>query len=373
MITTENSVEQIRKAIENIPPKPIFEGRGIVMVAGGEKYLTNAYCSIRLLRHFGCQLPIQIWYLNKKEEIPEIFEELAKLNCTFINAQEFNKKLEKPHTNLNGWECKPFAIIHSIWKEVLFLDCDVFVDGDPEYGFEVEGFKKYGSYFMPDYSRLTEEREIWSLTGIAYRDEPEIESGVIYIDKEKCWKPLNITNFLCEWGTMFYFNYVHGDKCCFQMAWHIMFYPYYMEPTPIRSLSATMVQHLNGKSFFYHRNMSKLSLKENRKIKEFKNEELLFKYLEDLRVIYKPYTALSLGESFSYYRLGKDRRKIKLFNGKIEGGGSLESTYKITDNKLTIFDNSGNESIKLEKCGLGWIGKWLKFEKFVVLLLNEGE
>ena len=370
MITIDNSFIKIAEAVNNIPPKPQFEGRGIVMVIGGEKYSANGYAAIRLIRHFGCQLPIQCWYLNEKEYMPEIFEELSKLNCTFVNAQEYNKTLETQHTNLNGWECKPFAIIHSPFKEVLYLDCDVFCDGDPEYGFEVEGFKKYGSYFMPDYQRLAQERDIWGLCGVAYRDEPEIESGIIYVDKDKCWKPLCLTNFLCEWGTRFYFNYVHGDKCCFQMAWHIMFYPYYMEPTPIRSISATMVQHMNGKSFFYHRNMSKLSLKENRKIEEFKNEDLLFSYLEDLKKIYNPYETV-IGDSYDYYRIGKDRRSITLSKGKIIGAGAIESTYKIDNDKMFIYTNNCDLSIELESWKEGWIGRWTDHEKFVVLLLKK--
>ena len=48
-----------------------YKGKGIVICAGGIKYLTSAWVNINLLRHHNCELPIEVWYL-KGEIIPSI-------------------------------------------------------------------------------------------------------------------------------------------------------------------------------------------------------------------------------------------------------------------------------------------------------------
>ena len=47
-----------------------YEGRGVVIAGGGDKYFASLYVTIRALRHVGCQLPIQVWYLDRKKEMP---------------------------------------------------------------------------------------------------------------------------------------------------------------------------------------------------------------------------------------------------------------------------------------------------------------
>ena len=48
-------------------PAERFEGRGIVICGGGAKYFPCVYVLVRLLRHLGCQLPIEVWHLGAKE------------------------------------------------------------------------------------------------------------------------------------------------------------------------------------------------------------------------------------------------------------------------------------------------------------------
>ena len=49
-------------------PEGRFEGRGIVVCAGGPRLFTCAWVGINMLRRvLGCTLPIQVWYLGPEE------------------------------------------------------------------------------------------------------------------------------------------------------------------------------------------------------------------------------------------------------------------------------------------------------------------
>src|SRR3569623_832335 len=49
--------------LSNVPEYPGgYTGRGIVVVGGG-KYFPSAYVTVRVLRHVGCTLPIELWLL----------------------------------------------------------------------------------------------------------------------------------------------------------------------------------------------------------------------------------------------------------------------------------------------------------------------
>ena len=43
-------------------PEGKYEGKGVVMCAGGRLQIVNAYSVVRALRKFGCELPVQVYY-----------------------------------------------------------------------------------------------------------------------------------------------------------------------------------------------------------------------------------------------------------------------------------------------------------------------
>ena len=125
-----------------------FSGRGIVICAGGPKHLHCGWICIRMLRHVGCTLPIEVWHLGP-EEIPDVVKpELKALNAACIDAYEVRK--QHPARILKGWEVKPYAIIHSRFKEVLFLDADNVPAVNPEYLFDHPRYLETGAVFWPD-------------------------------------------------------------------------------------------------------------------------------------------------------------------------------------------------------------------------------
>jgi hypothetical protein len=70
----------------NIPPYPegAYTGRGIVIVGGG-KYWPSVYVTVRMLRHTGCTLPVQVWYLGEAERDDRYAALLATYGVSCVN------------------------------------------------------------------------------------------------------------------------------------------------------------------------------------------------------------------------------------------------------------------------------------------------
>jgi hypothetical protein len=250
------------KFIKNIPDYPDhFSGSGIIICAGGMKYITCAWVCIHMLRKLGCRLPIQVWYLGKRELNCRIRDLLIRRNVEFVDALALRKKY--PVRILNGWELKAYAILNCRFKEVLFLDADNVPVRNPEYLFNCPEYRKIGAVFWPDYSRLDRTRSIWKICGISYRDEPEFESGQILVNKAICWKALSLAHWYNQHSD-FYYQHIHGDKDTFHLAFRKLGKLYAMPDTPIFTLPGVMCQHdFKGRRIFQHRNLRKWSLNGN--------------------------------------------------------------------------------------------------------------
>lgn len=249
--------------IERIPKYPDrFAGNGIVICAGGIKYLTCAWVCVNMLRKLGCYLPIEIWHLGKGELNKTITRLLVKRNVVFVDASELRAKY--PVRTLEGWPLKAYAIINSRFQNVLLLDADNVPVTNPEYLFTTHAFKRTGAVFWPDFGRLAPDRAIWKICGIRYQNEPEFESGQVLVNKAKCWNALNLALWYNEHAD-YYYQHIHGDKETFHMAFRKLSQPYAMPKTPILSLDGVvMCQHdFQGKRVFQHRNLRKWELYQN--------------------------------------------------------------------------------------------------------------
>jgi hypothetical protein len=283
---SDNFAEEMARAIERLPTTtPKFHGRGIVICAGSRKYFTSAWVCVNQLRRLGCTLPIQLWYLGPAEMDERMKSLVAPFDVTCVDGLEVRKQF--PARILNGWELKPYAIIHSPFKEVLLLDADNFPLANPEFLFETPQFQETGAIFWPDYTPMHHTREAWEIFGVPYRHEAEFESGQIVVDKERCWRPLALAMWFNENSDFFYW-YVHGDKDTYRMAWHRLGQRYAMPPFPVEWLKGTMCQHdFSGRRIFQHRNMAKWKLDgENQRIEGFLFEDECFRDLERLRELW---------------------------------------------------------------------------------------
>lgn len=374
--------EAIAHARTLIPPQSI-EGRGIVICAGGERYLTNAWVCINMLRHVGCKLPIQIWYLGA-EEMPDHWIPLLRdIDVGVVDARSIHPR---PRI-LNGWEAKPFAIIHSPWREVLLLDADNIAIKDPTFLFEEPAYREHGAIFWPDISETHPTRRVWELTGITYRPEPEIESGQVVVDKQRCWRSLYLTMHLNSYSD-FWYEYVYGDKDTFRFAWKMMDQEYAVPATGVDHRDGVLYQHdFEGNRLFQHRHAHKWARHENTSIPNFVWEPDCLEYIEQLNQKLSggnPNTSAEYRSAvqelieqrhFIYSRIGHDQRDIELLRYGVigKGCGGCEQMWKVEEcNGQVMLCFIGKDGVicKLTREDADvWRGNWLNHERMPIALI----
>jgi hypothetical protein len=284
VLTLHNARIALEKFIKKAPPPPFeFAGRGIVICGGGVRYFTNAWVCVNVLRQLGCKLPIQLWHLGANEMDARMRELIGPLGVECVDAREVAKRF--PVRRLGGWQSKPYAILHSPFREVLFLDADNVPVANPEFLFETEQYRETGAIFWPDYPSTSEEPGIvWKSCGLERPGATEFESGQIVVDKTRCWEPMRLALWFNEHSD-FYYQHIHGDKETFHLAFHKLRRSYGFVPTPVHRLTATMCQHdFTGRRIFQHRNMDKWNLfLRNRRVDDFWLEEDCLNHVRNLR------------------------------------------------------------------------------------------
>jgi hypothetical protein len=359
-------------------------GRGVVVCGGGVKYLTCAWVCIHMLRYMRCRLPVELWHFGSREMPAEIASLFEALGVTCVDAEVVRQK--HPVRILNGWELKPFALLHSRFREILLLDADNVVVADPTFLFDSPEFEQTGSIFWPDYSRLEPQRRIWSLTGVEYRDEPEFETGQLVIDKQRCWAALNLAMWMNEFSD-FWYGHIHGDKETFHLAWRKLGQPYAMPERGIDSLDGTMCQHdFAGRRLFQHRNMAKWTLGDNAVVSGFFYEAECLHVLELIR---GPLEALSgpknsdprlavffAGRTADYHRIGHDRRQISFdADGRIGvGSDRMERSWSARmRGKLAVLEIFGDDGLTASCSATPgqddvWKGEWHIHERMPIVI-----
>jgi len=372
-------------------PENRFSGRGIVICGGGPKYFTCAWVCLRMLRHLGCNLPAEIWYLGQQEMSDEMLEIMTDDKTTCVDAYKVRET--HPCRRLHGWELNPYSVIHSKFQEVFFIDADNVAIRNPEFLFDSAQYKETGAIFWPDYGRLARSRDIWQICKIQWRDEPEFESGQMFIDKKRCWEALQLAMHYNEHSD-FYYQHIHGDKDTYHMAWRHLNLEYSMPEKKIHNLaSCVMCQHaFDGQIIFQHRNLAKwnINVKKNPKIPGFKLEDKCFEFLKELEIKWdgkvhmpKPktlkgrdlYNEIVTTEFYIYNRVGYDKRTLQFLadNTLGEGHARLEETWHILekpDGELSLCINGrGRLTCELKYTKKMWTGRWDRYERMPVELI----
>jgi hypothetical protein len=237
---------------------PMWSGRGIVVCGGGRRYFPSAWVCVQILRRLGCQLPIQLWHLGPEEVTPHLAALLRPLDVQCVDAFEVRKR--HPMRILHGWESKPYAIRHSPFREVLFLDADNVAVVNPEFLFDTPQFGKCGAVFWPDRGIVPADHPIWEICGLPQRAEQAFESGQILIDKTKCQREIELALWMNAHSD-FYYRFMYGDKETFHFAWRMLATEYAMPSTPLHDINGTLCQHdFMGRRIFQHRSRPKWNL-----------------------------------------------------------------------------------------------------------------
>ena len=234
----------------------LFEGRGMVTVAGGE-YFGPAIVAIKLLRQAGSTLPVEAFLPNWEEYEPALCEKvLPDLNarCVILtqlldppnqdeDAQEEDKDLR---FSITHYQLKSLAILFSRFREVLLLDSDCIPLIDPEELFSAQPFTSTGFVGWPDFWKGTEAPVFYQIAGLEGfpKDLPTTssEAGQLLVDKRKHIKTLLLAAYYNIWGPGWYYAMLsqgalgQGDKNTFETAAVVLNLPYYRVKTPVKSL-----------------------------------------------------------------------------------------------------------------------------------------
>jgi hypothetical protein len=295
-------------AIASIPPYPGgLHGRGIV-IAGGGVYFASAYVTVRVLRHIGCQLPIQLWHFTG--EINDLMRRiLAPFGVECVDADEL--ALRHPFRFLHGnwwkgWQLKPYAVAHSPFREVLFLDADCYPTRDPSFLFDWSPYRERGAIFWPDLrtSELLLSPARWDVFGT----RPgwlALESGQFMVNKSLCWRELQLALWYNSRAD-FVYHIVWGDKDTFNVAWRRLGTHYAMTQAVSDWDMHTILQYApDGTVLFQHRCQDKFRLQParfasthqageaNHHNPRLQHEDLCFAFLDELRQQLAPF-----GEAF---------------------------------------------------------------------------
>ena len=203
--------------LDQLPPASPerFQGRGLVIAGGGLTYFPPLYVTVRAVRHVGWTLPIQVWFLGRQDELPPAHQALLeRFGVECVDADVVRERY--PCRILNGWELKAYAVLHAPFAEVLSLDADCYPIRDPSILFDDADYQQTGAVFWPDLACAPPLD--WKPFGLTSGSPVSIESGQFLVNKQLCWRPLQLAwwyNDHSDW------SYLHGygDKHTFEVAW----------------------------------------------------------------------------------------------------------------------------------------------------------
>jgi ADP-heptose:LPS heptosyltransferase len=387
------------EAVAGCPPYPAgsFSGQGIVIPASGPQYFTCAWVSVNVLRQvIGCTLPIEVWYCGPGDMSPQMIDLLASLDVACVDALG---DCEPPPARFpNGWELKVYALLHSRFKDMIYLDADNVMAIDPSSLLCSEEYVRTGTLFWPGGFGLAPDNAIWRICGVPYHDEMAVQGGQMVIDKERCWRALQLALYFNEHSELYY-GYTVTDEPILQLAWKILGQPYATVPDPhvVTAMRVSYQRDPQGRVVFQHRMGPKWSAwGENPRVPGFAHEAECLDFLRQLREQWdgkvvtlapvvkpgrSPEEEIIRTRRFVYRLVGAGERILELLPGyRIgRGRGRLEYGWYLLQGgaQPTLVIEGLRERGRVgPTCTLTrgdvdgiWRGRWLEYEKLAVELV----
>jgi hypothetical protein len=365
-----------RRAAPTPYPQSRFEGRGIVICAGGERYFICAWVLISVLRHvYRCELPIQIWHLGRREMSEEMSALLIEQGVEVIDAETV--VAHHPARLAGGWPLKPYAIAQSRFREVLYLDADTVPLVDPQAAFAWREYCDTGLLLWPDLIDIRAENPIWTQLGLEPAERISVDSCILLADKSRVWEILDLAVLMNEhWEEVY--DLLYGDKDTFVVSALLANRPFCLLPHRPFPLEWDRVQRdPAGEPFLHHRAGSKWLLNQpNRATATPSLMAPCEAALAELRqrwsgIVFNPpersqraraEEARLIGlRTFRYHPAPDDVRNLELLpGGRIGIGAAVERNWAVVerDGRLVLRLYAGHAPfVVLEKSGPGsWRG-----------------
>jgi alpha 1,3-mannosyltransferase len=133
-------------------------GRGLVFTAGNDQasYLLT---SIPTIRKLGCTLTIEVMYLGQNDLSSTSRTSLEALPG--VTTRDLQKMIYDAGWTLRGWAAKPFAVLFSSFREIVFIDADSFFLQNPVALFDDFAYRETGALFFKDRLMSPESKREW--------------------------------------------------------------------------------------------------------------------------------------------------------------------------------------------------------------------
>ncbi|ORY27091.1 mannosyltransferase putative-domain-containing protein [Naematelia encephala] len=208
-------INHLEDAMERNLTEKYGKGRGIVMVAGNADTLERVKWSLMMLRSYDSKLPVQIYHFpsERPDDNAPIRKELRELGAELVEAvgQERDKNKNK------SYHLKALAVVQCPWREILYLDSDSIPTRDPAYMFDAPNYRRLGIWATPDYWKTSANNPIWAIMGVKCRNEWEMETGQMFVDKKLHLDVFILIQYMLE-RHEWWFYFSDGDKDIFRWA-----------------------------------------------------------------------------------------------------------------------------------------------------------
>jgi len=196
----------------------ILATRAIVWVGGG-KYWPGIVAGVRLLREVGCTLPVQVWHRGSCEPVEA--SDVAGLGVEVIDLDVMSEvcgdnRITPGNPERGGWEAKLYALTHTVFEQVLFLDADAYCVTDPTPLFDLlspgEPFAFWSD--LPETEKNVKWDRVWpdGSNGV-----PTVQGGQLLIDRRHAHRLLAVAHWLCQHSD-YYFCWMYGDQDAWRVA-----------------------------------------------------------------------------------------------------------------------------------------------------------
>ncbi|KAJ3202410.1 hypothetical protein HDU67_000577 [Dinochytrium kinnereticum] len=222
-----------------------FEGRGLVLSTGKYHFEMALHLLVSLRTTLNSTIPVEVWYAGSNDLDSVMLDMLRSIQG--VKTFDIHDYFGDEARQLGGWAIKPFAMLASSFREVIFVDADVLFLQDPYKMLDRSKlYTKYGQMFFRDrtlgaitprwFSSFVPFPSNYAKSGryMTKRSLHEGESGVVVVDKSRS-AVLHGLLAACKLNSKKErdentYLHVHGDKETFWMAWEMTRSPWSFIP-----------------------------------------------------------------------------------------------------------------------------------------------
>lgn len=244
----ENAQEAASRFLRRLPKmRKRPSGRGILLTAETGS-LPAAWIAVRLLRHLGCALPIELWQAAPTPVDELLGHALAPYSVTFRLPTPAPEPGADHPANAEG--LKLHALAHSDFREVLLLEAETWPVRNPEDLFREPTYRRTRAAFWPGDQRLEHHRSLWRLCGVPPLDEPQLDSSPVLLDRVQVWDALCLARWYDAQPELFG-RHMDGDYDSLHMALRKLGRDFVLPASPSVRLGSVRFQHdFTGRRLF---------------------------------------------------------------------------------------------------------------------------